>query len=90
MGTLVTGSTLLGQLERGLNRIYGVEQDRPTVQKYGLASALTVTSGGLVIAAFALLALGQSIGDSIDNAAVNHAWDDLPGGRLQSCWPRSR
>src|SRR6185437_15851321 len=52
VGTLVTGSTLLGQLERGLNRIYGVEQDRPTAQKYGLALALTVTSGVLVIAAF--------------------------------------
>jgi len=75
VGTLVTGSTLLGQLERGLNRIYGVEQDRPTVQKYGLALTLTVTSGVLVIAAFALLALGQTIGDSIDNAALNRAWE---------------
>ena len=26
----ISGSTLFGQLERGLNRIYGVEQDRPT------------------------------------------------------------
>jgi YihY family inner membrane protein len=73
-GTLITGSTLLGQLERGLNRIYGVEQDRPTLQKYGLALALTVTSGVLVVAAFALLALGQTIGDSIDNRALNRAW----------------
>ena len=45
VGALITGSTLLGQLERGLNRIYGVEQDRPTVRKYGLALALTVTAG---------------------------------------------
>lgn len=77
VGTLVTGSTLLGQLERGLNRIYGVEQDRPTVQKYGLALALAVTSGALAIAAFALLAFGQTIGDSIDNSTVNHAWEIL-------------
>jgi YihY family inner membrane protein len=77
VGTLVTGSTLLGQLERGLNRVYGVEQDRPTVQKYGLALALSVTSGALAITAFALLAFGQTIGDSIDNAAVNRAWDLL-------------
>jgi YihY family inner membrane protein len=77
VGTLVTGSTLLGQLERGLNRIYGVEQDRPTLQKYGLALVLAVTSGALVVAAFALLALGQSIGNSIDNAGVNRAWSIL-------------
>ena len=77
VGTLVTGSTLLGQLERGLNRIYGVEQDRPTVQKYGLALVLAVTSGALVVAAFALLAVGQSIGNSIDNDSVNRAWSIL-------------
>lgn len=77
VGTLITGSTLLGQLERGLNRIYGVEQDRPTLQKYGLALALAVTSGALVIAAFALLAFGHTIGDSIHNAGVSNTWNAL-------------
>ncbi len=77
VGTLVTGSTLLGQLERGLNRIYGVEQDRPSLQKYGLALALAMTSGALVVAAFALLALGQDIGNSIHNATVNRTWGIL-------------
>jgi YihY family inner membrane protein len=74
VGTLITGSTLFGQLERGLNRIYGIEQDRPTLQKYGRAFALTVSSGTLALGALALLAFGQSIGDSIDNATLNHAW----------------
>jgi YihY family inner membrane protein len=74
VGTLVTGSTLLGQVERGLNRIYGVEQDRPTVKKYGLALLLTVTAGLLAIGAFTLLAFGQSIGDSIHNPTVNRVW----------------
>ena len=77
VGTLVTGSTLLGQLERGLNRIYGVEQDRPTLKKYGLALALTVTSGVFIVAAFAFLAFGHTIGNSIDNSTVNRAWDLL-------------
>src|SRR5205814_1257135 len=54
-GALITGATLLGQIERALNRIYGVEQDRPTVQKYGLALALAVSAGTLALAAFALL-----------------------------------
>jgi YihY family inner membrane protein len=74
VGALVTGSTLVGQLERALNRIYGVEQDRPTVHKYGLALALAVTAGTLSVAAFALLAFGQSIGTSLQNGAANRAW----------------
>ena len=32
--TLVTATTAMGQVERGANRIYGIEQDRPTVAKY--------------------------------------------------------
>jgi len=75
VGALITGSTLLGQLERGLNRIYGVEQDRPTLRKYGLALALTVSAGTLAVLAFALLAFGQTIGTSLHNGAANHAWD---------------
>ena len=39
VGAIITGTTLMGQVERALNRIYGIEQDRPTVQKYGLAFA---------------------------------------------------
>jgi YihY family inner membrane protein len=75
VGTLITGSTLLGQVERGLNRIYGVEQDRPTLKKYGLALLLAVTAGALTIGAFTLLAFGHSIGVSIHNHAVNRAWE---------------
>jgi YihY family inner membrane protein len=74
VGSLVTGSTLMGQVERGLNRVYGVELDRPSLQKYGLALLLAVTAGALLIGAFALLALGTSIGDSINNDALNRFW----------------
>jgi YihY family inner membrane protein len=74
VGALISGSTAAGQIERALNRIYGVEQDRPTVKKYGLALALTVTAGILAVGAFALLAFGQSIGESIDSPALNQAW----------------
>jgi YihY family inner membrane protein len=74
VGALITGSTLLGQIERGLNRIYGVEQDRPTLHKYGLALVLTVTVGALSLAAFVLLAFGQSIGTSLHNGPANDVW----------------
>jgi YihY family inner membrane protein len=74
VAALITGSTLMGQLERGLNRIYGIEQDRPSVKKYGLALLLTISAGGLAIGAFALLAFGKAIGDSIDNDVANRLW----------------
>src|SRR5207244_1573450 len=73
-GALITGSTFLGQIERALNRIYGVEQDRPTLRKYGLALALTVSAGTLALAAFALLAFGESIGTGFDNSTANRVW----------------
>jgi YihY family inner membrane protein len=75
VGALITGSTLFGQLERGLNRIYGVEQDRPTAHKYGLALGLAVTVGTLGLAAFAGLAFGQTIGTSLNNDTANRVWE---------------
>ena len=65
LGSLVTASTAMGQLERGLNRLYGVEQDRPTVRKYGLALALALTAGVLGTLAAASLAFGRTIGRSL-------------------------
>jgi YihY family inner membrane protein len=74
VGALVTGSTLMGQIERGFNRIYGVEQDRPTARKYGLAFVLAVSAGVLMIGAFTLLALGKTVGDNINNHSVATLW----------------
>jgi YihY family inner membrane protein len=61
IGCLVTATTAMGQLERGLNRIYGVEQDRPSVQKYGLAFVFAVIVGTLTLVAFACLAFGREL-----------------------------
>ncbi len=69
LGSLLTATTAMGQLERGLNRLYGVEQDRPFTRKYGLALLLAGSSGVLVGAAFGLLAFGRSA-----SAATGTAW----------------
>jgi YihY family inner membrane protein len=71
---IISGTTAMGQLERGLNRIYGVEQDRPTVKKYGRALLLALSVGTLIVGSFFLLAFGQSIGTSLDNQALNRLW----------------
>jgi YihY family inner membrane protein len=61
IGCLVTATTAMGQIERGLNRLYGVEQDRPTPRKYGLAFVLALIAGTLSAAAFACLAFGREL-----------------------------
>jgi YihY family inner membrane protein len=74
VGALISGSTLFGQLERGFNRLYGVEQDRPSVKKYSLALLFTISAGTLVAIAFAALAFGRTIGNSFQNHTLDNTW----------------
>jgi YihY family inner membrane protein len=72
LGLLVTGTVAMGQVERALNRIYGVERDRPTVRKYSRAFVLAVSVGGLLAAAFLLLGFG---GTSTTAAGRSVLWE---------------
>ena len=77
VGHLITSTTAMGQMERGLNRIYGIEKDRPTGQKYALAFVLTLTVGtGLGIAFSRCSRFGRSIGRSWGHEA-RVAWEIL-------------
>ena len=62
IGAIITGTTLLGQIERAMNRIYGIEEDRPTLRKYGRAVLLTISAGLLAAAAFVAMTLGRGLG----------------------------
>ena len=73
LGTMLTATTLMGQLERGLNRVYGVERDRPFLQKYGLAFLLAVSAGAVIASAFILLAFGRQLGTT-GSGTVNTVW----------------
>jgi YihY family inner membrane protein len=68
VGGLIAATTLFGQMERSLNRLYGIEQDRPTVRKYGRALVLALTVGLLSAAAFVALAFGRPLGDELGDA----------------------
>ena len=74
IGALVVATTAMGQLERGLNRIYGVEQDRATLKKYGLALFFALSVGTLGAAAFVCLAFGRELFFSIHNHALTSVW----------------
>lgn len=74
ISAIVTGTTGFGQIERGANRLYGIERDRPTLRKYARAFGLTLTAGFAVTLAFFMLAVGQEIGDAIENSTVSTIW----------------
>lgn len=71
IGTLVTATIAMGQLERAMNRIYGVEKDRPFAEKYPRALALALSAGLVIAASFALLAFGRGL---VDDGAARSAW----------------
>ena len=64
IAALVAGTTALAQIERGTNRIYGVERDRPFLRKYSLALLLAVTAGTLALLSVVLLVAGSAVRDA--------------------------
>jgi YihY family inner membrane protein len=61
LAALVAGATAMAQVERGANRIYGTERDRPFARKYAVGLALAATAGLLSLAALAVLVGGSAI-----------------------------
>jgi YihY family inner membrane protein len=76
-GALVSATTAMAQLERGLNRLYGIERDRPALQKYGRAFVLTVTAGLLLVAAFLAIGFGTAIGRAFGSNGAETLWSWL-------------
>ena len=62
--TLLAGTSAFGQLERGANRIYGVERDRPPARKYAVAAGLMLTAGVATVLAAVLLVAGSTLADA--------------------------
>jgi YihY family inner membrane protein len=79
MTGLVALTTAMSQIERGANRIYGVERDRPVVLKYARAAVLTLIAGVPALIGFLLLVAGGPMGDSVQR---HFAW----GGTAHTIW----
>ncbi|MBP5909462.1 YihY/virulence factor BrkB family protein [Streptomyces sp. LBUM 1478] len=69
-------ASALGQVERGANRIYGIERDRPFLHKYGRSLLLALAAGMPMVLGFLVLVAG----DAVVNAVVQAI--GLPGDRL--------
>jgi YihY family inner membrane protein len=66
VAALLAGTTAMAQVERGANRIYGVERDRPFTRKYGTAFLLACSAGVLGVLSVVVLVGGAAIGDALD------------------------
>ncbi|HET6562583.1 MAG TPA: YihY/virulence factor BrkB family protein [Marmoricola sp.] len=69
--SLISMTTAMGQVERGLNRIYGIRRDRPAVAKYGRAAVITAVLAGPLAVGFLLLVAGGAFADAM---AQDYGW----------------
>ncbi|MBW4705675.1 MULTISPECIES: YihY/virulence factor BrkB family protein [unclassified Micromonospora] len=84
---LVALTTTMAQIERGANRIYGVERDRPALWKYLRAAVLAVVAGLPALAGFLILVGGGAMGESVQR---HYEWGDLAAGLWEVVrWPLS-
>ena len=80
--TFVAATSAFAQFERGANRIYGVQRDRPILRKYGRAALLTGCAGVLMAAGLLFIVAGGPFGEAMQQtyhwgAAVKQVWDVL-------------
>ncbi|MFD3513758.1 YihY/virulence factor BrkB family protein [Streptomyces sp. NPDC058657] len=86
---MVNLTSAMAQIERGANRIYGIERDRPFARKYGRSLLLALAAGVPLVLGFLWLVAGDAVGDALAEAFGGPAswlgpWHalDIPAGVL--------
>jgi YihY family inner membrane protein len=79
VAAVLAGTGAMAQVERGANRIYGVERDRPFVRKYGVALGLALTAGVLALLSVVVLVGGAAVRDAVGF-----------GGEIDAVWRVAR
>ena len=59
-------TTAMSQVERGANRIYGIQRDRPFMAKYGRSLLLAVVAGVPVMVGSAVLVAGGAFAEAVE------------------------
>jgi len=72
-------TTAMAQVERGANRIYGIQRDRPAISKYARGFVLALVAGLPALLGFLLLVGGGAVGEAL---AATYHW----GGDLHTWW----
>ena len=65
MGALIAGMFAVAQVERSANRLSGLDHDRPTAKRYGLAFLLAIPVGILLLAGVVLIGAGGPVVDGL-------------------------
>jgi YihY family inner membrane protein len=72
---LASATVAMGQIERGANRLYGVEQDRPTADKYWNGFKLACTAGVLTVLALMIIVGGADMARAVGlSGMVETVW----------------
>ncbi len=80
---LLALTTAMGQVERGANRIYGIQRDRPALHKYGRAFLMACSAGLLSLIGFLVIVAGRTVGVVL---ARTYQWSDAQ----QTTWTLAR
>ena len=65
VGALIAGMFAVAQVERSANRLSGLDHDRPTAKRYGLAFLLAIPVGILLSAGVLLIGAGGPVVDGL-------------------------
>ena len=79
----VAATSAIAQFERGANRIYGVQRDRPVLRKYGRAALLASTAGVLMAGGLLFIVAGEPFGEAMRQT---YHW----GGTAEEVWGLAR
>ena len=71
--SLLSMTTAMAQVERGLNRIYGIRRDRPALAKYGRAAVMTALLAAPLGLGFLLLVAGGAFADAM---ILEYGWSE--------------
>lgn len=80
---LLSMTTAMAQVERGLNRIYGIRRDRPAAAKYGRAAVLAALLAAPVALGFLLLVAGGAFAEAM---VEEYGWS----GTTETGWEIAR
>ncbi|WP_405704829.1 YihY/virulence factor BrkB family protein [Streptomyces xanthophaeus] len=85
-------ASAMGQVERGCNRIYGIERDRPFLAKYGRSLLLTVGAGGPLVLGFLMTVAGGAVSRAVTEVfgrpgawLIWWDWGKVPVGVALAC-----
>ena len=78
----LAATSAFAQLQRGANRVYGIERDSSILHKYRRAMALTATAGVAMTVGLLCIVAGEAFGDAVEHVyrwgdAAETLWDVL-------------